>query len=177
MPAGIAEEDRTRRNRVVKEKVLNQATHIRDELTQIERITANVESDWSGFERTGDDAYLKAAAYDLHGYYTGLERVFQSVADTIDDNLPSGENWHKDLLLQMTKEIVGIRPALLSEETATVLEEYLKFRHRVRNIYSFNLIPERVEGLVERLPRIHEQVRLNLEDFTEFLENLSRTIR
>lgn len=72
----------------------------------------------------------------------------------------------------MAKEIVDVRPALLSEETVASLEEYQRFRHRVRNIYSFNLIPERIKGLVERLPIIHEQVKLNLEDFAEFLENL-----
>ena len=159
------------------EKALKQAKQIRDELAQIERIVSNVRSDWDGFLRKGDDVYLKAVAYDLHGFYTGLERVFQSVADTIDDHVPAGENWHKDLLFQMAKEIVSVRPALLSEETVAFLEEYLKFRHRVRNIYSFNLIPERVKGLVEKLPGIHKQVRSNLEDFAEFLENLSETVR
>jgi hypothetical protein len=77
----------------------------------------------------------------------------------------------------MGKEIVNVRPALLSEETVAFLEEYLRFRHRVRNIYSFNLIPERVKGLVEVLPGIYKQVRSNLEDFSEFLENLLKTVR
>jgi hypothetical protein len=160
----------------MKEKALKQAAQIRDELAQIERIVSDVSSDWDDFVRKGDDAYLKAVAYDLHGFYTGLERVFQSVADTIDDHLPAGENWHKDLLFNMGKEIENVRPALLSRETVTLLEKYLRFRHRVRNIYSFNLIPERIKGLIEELPAIHKQVRLNLEDFAEFLENLAKTV-
>jgi hypothetical protein len=175
MSSGIAEQDRRRRDRSLKEKALKQATQIRDELTQIERVISNIHSDWNGFLRAGDDAYLKAVAYDLHGFYTGLERVFQSVADTIDDHLPVGENWHKDLLFQMGKEIVYVRPALISGETVAFLEEYLRFRHRVRNIYSFNLIPERIKGLVEKIPEVYKQVNSNLEDFAEFLENLATT--
>lgn len=156
----------------MKNKALKQATQIRDELSQIERIVSNVRSDWDDFLRKGEDAYLKAVAYDLHGFYSGLERIFQSVADAIDDHLPTGENWHKDLLSQMGQEIENVRPALLSAETTDLLEEYLRFRHRVRNIYSFNLIPERIKDLVEKLTEIHKQVKLNLEDFAEFLKNL-----
>lgn len=175
MSPGIIKANTTGRDRFVREKSLKQAKLIRDELAQVERITTNVHSDWKGFLRTGEDAYLKAVAYDLHGFYSGLERIFQSVADSIDDHLPTGENWHKDLLFRMGKEIRNVRPALLTEETILSLEEYLRFRHRVRNIYSFNLIPERVKGLVEKLPAIYKQVNSNLEDFAEFMENLSAT--
>ncbi|MBW1804366.1 MAG: hypothetical protein JRJ85_26990 [Deltaproteobacteria bacterium] len=98
----------------MKGKALKQARQIRDEPAQIERIVSNIRSDWDGFLRKGDDVYLKSVAYDLHGFYTGVERIFQSIADTIDDHLPSGENWHKDLLFQMGKEIAKVRPALLS---------------------------------------------------------------
>jgi len=77
----------------------------------------------------------------------------------------------------MGNETINVRPALFTEETIASLEEYLRFRHRVRNIYSFNLIPERIKGLVEKLPEIHRQVKSNLEDFAEFLENLSEAIK
>jgi hypothetical protein len=116
---------------------------------------------------------LKAVAYDLHGFYTGLERIFESVADTIDDHLPGGESWHKELIEQMCKEIEGVRPALLSENTKKLLDEFMRFRHRVRNIYSFNLIPERVKNLVEKLPEAYEQGRQDLSAFAQFLEQLS----
>ena len=158
----------------MKEMALKLSTQIRDELIQLEKIISHVHSEWNTYMRTGEVAYLKAVAYDLHGFYTGLEGIFQTVADTIDDRLPGGENWHKDLLRQMGKEIVNVRPALLSDEAIISLEEYLRFRHRVRNIYSFNLIPERVKGLVEGIPEIYKHVKLNLEDFAEFLENLSK---
>jgi hypothetical protein len=63
----------------VKGEALKQAQRIRDELRQIGIMVSHVQRDWSEFVRTGHDAYLKAVAYDLHGFYTGLERIFETV--------------------------------------------------------------------------------------------------
>jgi hypothetical protein len=41
--------------------------------------------------------------------------------------------WHLFLLEQMTKEVPGIRPAVISTETGTRLDEYRRFQHVVRN--------------------------------------------
>ncbi len=49
----------------------------------------------------------------------------------------------------------------------------MRFRHRIRNIYSFNLIPERVKNLVEKLPDAYDQARQDLVAFAQFLEQLS----
>ena len=73
----------------------------------------------------------------------------------------------------MAIEIKNIRPALISEESVAMLDEYLRFRHRVRNIYSFSLVPDRIKVLVEKLPTIFQHVQSNLIDFTQFLEKLS----
>ena len=50
------------------------------------------------FLRTADDGYLKATAFDLHSFYTGLERVFRLIAEILDGRLPGGDGWHKLLL-------------------------------------------------------------------------------
>ena len=157
----------------MREKALKEAGRIRDELSQVEMIVSHSEEDWKKFVLTGEDAYLKAVAYDLHGFYTGIERIFESVVDTVDGQFPKGESWHKELLLQMGKEIEGVRPALLSEVTLGLLDQYMRFRHRIRNIYSFNLIPERVKTLVENLPDVFQRVNSEILDFAQFLENLS----
>ena len=161
----------------MKEKALKEARRIRDELRQVETIVSHSEDDWKKFVLTGDDAYLKAVAYDLHGFYTGIERIFESVVDTVDGRFPKGESWHKDLLLQIGKEIDGVRPALLSEVTLGLLDQYMRFRHRIRNIYSFNLIPERIKTLVEDLPEVFQRVNSEILDFAQFHENLSEADR
>jgi hypothetical protein len=157
----------------VKEGALKEIERIEDELHQIDTIVSHVQHDWHEFILKGEEAYLKAVAYDLHGFYTGLERIFRSVANTIDDRVPSGDNWHTELLEQMTMEIEGVRPALLSTEVRNLLDEFMRFRHRVRNIYSFNLIPELVKSLVERLPVAYEKVKEDLLAFLHFLKQIS----
>jgi len=53
----------------VREKALKEARRIHDELSQIDTIVSHVKRDWNEFVRTADDAYLKAVAYDLQGFY------------------------------------------------------------------------------------------------------------
>lgn len=55
----------------------------------------------------------------------------------MDGNIPSGHNWHQELLQQMHMEISDLRPAVLSAEAMKMLDEFLRFRHVVRNIYAF----------------------------------------
>ena len=95
-----------------------------------------------------DEDYLGSVAFDLHSFYQGVERIFEAFAKSIDRTVPSGDRWHKRLLVQMTEEIPGIRPAVISEETRTALDSYRTFRHLARNIYTFNLDAERIRSLV-----------------------------
>ncbi len=57
-------------------KALKEAKRIRDELSQIDTIVSHVKRDWNEFVRTGDDAYLKAVAYDLQGFYEGGSNLY-----------------------------------------------------------------------------------------------------
>ncbi|MGO9314023.1 MAG: hypothetical protein ACLQBD_03930 [Syntrophobacteraceae bacterium] len=141
------------------------ADRIAGELDEVQRVTRNIQKDWQNFLRTADDGYLKATAFDLHSFYTGLERVFKLIAEILDGRLPVGEGWHKLLINQMALEIQGVRPAVISEATLELLDEYLRFRHLVRNVYSFNLLPEKVQSLVERLPTALDQVTQDVSAF------------
>ncbi len=141
------------------------ADRIAGELDEVQRVTRNIQKDWQNFLRTADDGYLKATAFDLHSFYTGLERVFRLIAEILDGRLPVGEGWHKLLINQMALEIQGVRPAVISEATLELLDEYLRFRHLVRNVYSFNLLPEKVQSLVERLPTALDQVTQDVSAF------------
>lgn len=153
------------------EEVSTLAKRIAVELDEIQRVTRHVQKDWRNFLRTADDGYLKATAFDLHSFYTGLERIFRLIAEILDGSLPGGEGWHKLLLSQMALEIQNVRPAVISEATLDLIEEYLRFRHLVRNVYSFNLLPEKVQSLVERLPIAIDQITQDVSAFVSlFLE-------
>jgi hypothetical protein len=47
---------------------------------------------------------LGSLAMLLHSFYNGLENIFSRIARKIDENMPDGEGWHKELLEQMAKQ-------------------------------------------------------------------------
>jgi hypothetical protein len=94
------------------------------------------------------------------------------VAVEMDGGTLGGAAWHSELLRQMTLEVPSVRPAVLSTDTGRRLNQYRKFRHRVRNIYTTHLDAARIGHLVDSLPQTWQQARTELLAFVEFLERL-----
>jgi hypothetical protein len=150
------------------------AGRVRQELVDLERVVSRSERAIAAARQRPEDQdlYLDAAALNLHDFYAGLERVFRQIAASVDQSVPSGHDWHLELLRQMTVSLPEIRPQVLSVEAAKAIDEYLRFRHIVRNIYAFEFDPDRIEHLVQRLRSSYEQLRSELLAFADFLEQL-----
>jgi hypothetical protein len=150
------------------------AGRIRQELADLERVVARSERAIAAVQRQTEeqDLYLDSAALNLHDLYAGLERIFRQIATAVDKSVPSGSDWHRELLRQMTVSLPQIRPQVLTVETANTIDEYLRFRHVVRNIYTFKFDAERIELLVQRLRPSFEQVQIELLAFADFLDQL-----
>jgi hypothetical protein len=132
------------------------ATRLRAELVDLERVMQRVEHLWS---KAGEDEdYLDGVALNLHGFYAGVERIFEQIAREIDGALPDGPEWHRDLLMQMSAEVSSTRPAVIRRTTRDCLDEYRGFRHVVRNVYAFNLRPTRLQELATELPACYQTV-------------------
>ena len=71
----------------------------------------------------------------------------------------------------MTGEIPDVRPAVISPQTLESLEEYRGFRHVVRNVYSYNFDPNKIEMLVENISATYDNIRDQLIIFVKFLRN------
>ena len=71
----------------------------------------------------------------------------------------------------MTLPLEGIRPAVISEELAAELDEYLAFRHVFRNIYGFELKGERIIRLSDRLAEVAASFKKEVNDFRRLLES------
>lgn len=146
------------------------ASRIYRELTELERVLERTGEGWQRAHRLNDDYYLDSVALNLHGFYSGLERIFALIAETIDGSLPQGENWHLLLLEQMTQEISHVRPAVISKEVGRQLNEYRGFRHVVRNVYTYRFDPAKVEKLVASAPGLFTKLKTELSAFAAFLE-------
>ncbi len=145
------------------------------ELRSVEKLVGRAEEALSRSARQPQDQefFVASAAFDLHGFYSGLERLFELIANEIDESRPTSASWHRDLLTQMSLAVPDIRPAVLSAESLSTLTEYLEFRHVVRNMYTFNLRVERVVELVRGLRPVFEKAQRDLQAFIEYLQELS----
>jgi hypothetical protein len=152
------------------------AGRIRQDLAELERVVERVGRAMQARRRrtAEQDLFLDSAALSLHDFYTGLERTFTHIATSVDQSVPSGSDWHRELLRQMTVDVPSVRPAVVSVEVASAVDELLRFRHVVRHVYAFELDPERVERLASRLPPIFHQVNEALVAFATYLEGLAR---
>jgi hypothetical protein len=149
------------------------AGRIRRSLLDLERVVIRASQLADKARARGDEDYLDGVALNLHGFYAGVERVFEDIARTMEKSIPDGSEWHRDLLMQMSADVASVRPTVVSVETSRCLEEYRGFRHIVRNVYTFNLRPARLEELTSGLRDCYQLVTNDLETFCIFLEQLS----
>ena len=105
---------------------------------------------------------VTAVASVLHSFYNGMENIFLSIAKEIDGDVPTGAQWHRELLTRMSKATLT-RQAILTEALMQRLADYLAFRHFFRHSYSFSLEWGELERLVVPLLEVWQQTR------TEFL--------
>ena len=146
------------------------AERIRQELVELDHVVVRISEAWQRARRSGDDFYLDSVALNLHGFYSGIERILVRLAETLDGNLPKGENWHQALLVQVSNEVAGIRPAVISQQTLKRLDEYRGFRHVVRNVYTFHFDEAKLEKLVLGAGDVFAQVRAEILAFADFLD-------
>ncbi len=152
------------------ETLADLAERIRDSVHELERVVERVRIGWERALGSGDDYYLDGVALNLHGFYSGLERIFELVATAVYGKKPEGEKWHQELLTQMASELPGTRPAVLSDVSSNGLDAYRGFRHVVRNVYAYKFDPMKIKTLVENLPMLFRQLKQELLAFAQFLE-------
>ena len=146
-----------------------------DSIGDLDLVAERVTRAWARAQKASDDqyAYVDSTALNLHGFYSGLERLFEIIARQVDGDVPAGETWHRDLLLQMTLDLPEIRPAVISQDNASVLDEFRRFRHLVRNVYTVNIVPTKVGRIVSALPDLWTKLRAELSAFADFTEDMA----
>ncbi len=122
-------------------------------------------------KRRPSNYLLRAGGSILHVFYTGIEKIFESIAKEIDNRIPLGEEWHSELLRQMTLDIPGLRPPVITPRTEKKLREYLGFRHLFRKRYGFELDWQRIKNLLLGLPQIRRDLENDIGKFFEGLDS------
>ncbi|MCI0551755.1 MAG: hypothetical protein L0287_12445 [Anaerolineae bacterium] len=150
------------------------AGRIRKELDNLERLVSRANRAINTAQKNPQDMdlFIDSASLNLHDVYSGFERIFKQIAATVDGNVPSSPEWHRELLEQMGLDLPKIRPPVLTSDSIKLLDEYLRFRHVVRNVYTFSFDPERIGRLVKGLESAFDQIRQELLAFASFLEKV-----
>jgi len=146
------------------------SARIDTELSELKLVVERTLQAWDKAVKQNDDFYLDSVALNLHAFYSGLERIFEKLASTIDGAVPTAANWHQELLTQMQTEIPSLRPAVISYDLKEALEEYRGFRHVVRNVYTYHLKPEKLNLLVNNLEYTFKMASEELTGFGNFLK-------
>jgi hypothetical protein len=151
------------------------AGRIKQDLVEIEKVVHRIERAILAARQddANRDLFADSAALNLHDCYSGLERLCEQIASTVDQSVPSSRDWHRDLLRQMTVELPGVRPPVLSVESVTALDEYRRFRHVVRNVYAFELDLERIEQLATAWRPAFMRASGELQAFATLLARLA----
>ncbi|APB33960.1 Altronate dehydratase [Gloeomargarita lithophora Alchichica-D10] len=109
-----------------------------------------------------DEVILESIAYQIHNLFCAIEDLLKIVASCFENNVSSSNQWHTLLLQRMSKDIPGIRPALLSSNTYAILNNLRGFRHFFRHAYGTTIE--------------YEQLKINLDKALKLKENLDADI-
>ena len=150
---------------------------IEKELREIKKTVDFAEEALAELEQTRPkNVVVGGIANYVHGFYSGLERIFDLIAEYVDHFEPSSKAWHKELLNQMMLEIQGIRPAVVTKELAAVLEDYLEFRHFFRHSYGFDLDWDELKPKAVNLKPTFEKLEIAFQQFFAFLRAASEQL-
>jgi hypothetical protein len=149
-------------------------TELQDELKKLDELFQEWERhrfrDWT------DTILLRGKASIFHDFYCGAENIFRRIAPVLNGGLPDEPAWHKRLLQNMSLEISGVRPQVVSAETFALLGEFLDFRHKFRHRYGFDLDFTKMEDLERSYPETHEKFCEDIKKFIVFLNALIEKI-
>ena len=140
---------------------------LRARCRDIDRIVNRIAERRGMFDR-GIAAAVDSMGYQLHNLYGAFEQLFEEVARFFENRIDDGR-YHADLIRRMQLDVRGVRPALLSQETASELDELRRFRHLFRHAYATDLDPVKVDELMVKVPDVRSAFARDFEQFLSVL--------
>lgn len=151
-------------------KLLSEALRI--EIENLRRVQDEAAANRADFADRAPQSLrdLRGIAGNLADLYQGAENAFQRIARSTRESVPSGREWHRELLDQMCREVPNVRPSVIRDETRAALEPFRSFRHLVRHRYGFDLEWEEIEPLLATAEDVVSSLVADLGAFCAFLD-------
>ena len=141
---------------------------IEDQMSTIDAIIQKVEN--RKHEYTERPEFTESLAYQFHNLYCAFEDLLRIVAKFFENSIDDSSRYHIELLRRMRLNIEGVRPPLISSELCAVLDEFRAFRHVFRHAYSYDLDPQKLGLLLEKLELIKKHYPIDIHTFITRLE-------
>jgi hypothetical protein len=110
-----------------------------------------------GLDDPGLEGYERSAAFQfaVQSGYTAAEAAMERIMGILNEEVPTGENYHRDLVLRLSlvRADEYARPALFSPEVTKDLVETMRARHRARHSYD-DFEAAKAEPTVEATKRL-----------------------
>ena len=149
------------------------AAEVRAEQTRVDRTLAELTAAADALGRADSTRLqLYGAAALLETFYSGIEKALMRIAGATSSQ-PDGGAWHRRLLDDATLDLPQIRPPVLSKSAARMLEPYLAFRHRFRNLYLFDLDVRLILPLLADAPAAWSAASADLTAFAAHIAALA----
>jgi hypothetical protein len=119
--------------------------------------------DEGGFERDGLAGYRAEMAlqHAMQSAHTSLEGALVRILEILDEERPTGEKWHADLVRRVGRPLTTpdrARPAILTPSVASDVDESRRFRHRATHNYD-DFDPSQAGPSVEAARRLAESLK------------------
>ena len=158
-----------------KSRIPELTAEIREEIGMLDSLVEAVTSVTMPEDPDSRIIYRESLALKIHNFYTGCERIFCKIASELDGGVPRSHDWHRRLLLSMSLELEDVRPAVISKSTAREFNDYLSFRHVIRNIYGFEIEERKLLPLISRLPVVWKQAKTDFHRFLDMVVQIGKS--
>ena len=136
-----------------------------DQLNEIGKVIEKIEDRREGISK--DVRLAESLAYQFHNLYCAIEDLFKVVARFFENHIVNTSGYHIELLNRMTLRIEGVRPALMSKETAKLVNEFRAFRHLFRHAYSYDIDVDKMQLLIAKLKKFKGKYQQDVLEFTK----------
>jgi len=150
------------------ERLAGLTAELKGQLWLIEKVNTRLQSRIdAGLDTPGQ---LDSVAYQIHNLYCSIEDLLKLVANAFENNVGTGENWHKVLLLRLSQPIEGVRPALLSEASWDAMDQLRGFRYLVRHAYGKDIELTQLQVNITAAQKLYRLIEQDINTFVAELK-------
>jgi len=144
------------------EDVLDEVGAIEETLKRLHKIRKSFDP------QTTDHCIEPAMGTYLMNFYNGIENILKRISKEYYKKIPSGESWHKELLVLSYSRPGGKSP-ILNRNIVERLHQYRGFRHRFVSGYGFQLSGEKMLELIDNVAPLWNDIKKAIADFWDTL--------